>query len=157
MDEDAVLVGERREIGDGADGDEIDERARIGQRGAAGVAQARAQRGGEVEGDADGGEPLEREAAARLVRVDERERVGIALGHLVVIDDDDVDAAGARDGERVVIAGAAVAGDDDGAAGVGEARGVVDCRSRSRRRGGRRARRRGRRRRRGTTRAARSW
>ena len=70
--------------------------ARIGQRGAAGVAQARAQRGGEIEGDADRGQALEREAAARLVRIDERQRVGIALGHLVVIDDDDVDAAGAR-------------------------------------------------------------
>ena len=59
-----------------------------------------------------------------LVRIDERERVGVALGNLVVIDDDDVDAAGARDGERIVIAGAAVAGDDHRAAGVGEAHGV---------------------------------
>ena len=62
-----------------------------------------------------------------LVRVDERQRVGVALGDLVVIDDDDVEAARAGGGERVVVGGAAVAGDDDRAAGVGEVRGVVDA------------------------------
>ena len=88
-------------------------RSRGSGSGGAGAARAqpRAQRRGEVEGDADRREALERERQSGLVRVDERERVGIAVGHLVVIDDDHVDAAGARDGDARRVAGAAVAGD----------------------------------------------
>src|SRR5438445_69450 len=75
----------------------------------------------QVKGHPNGGEPLEGEAAARLVRVEHRVRVGLALGHLVVVDDDHLDPAAAGAGERLVVGGAAVAGDDQPAAVVSKA------------------------------------
>ena len=56
-DQDPVLVDERDEVGDGSERDEVEQLARIEAR-----AEAGAQRRRQVERDAAGGEPLEREA-----------------------------------------------------------------------------------------------
>ncbi len=121
-DQDPVLVGERDQIGDRSERHQIEQLARI-----EGGAEAGAQRRRQVEGDAAGGEPLEREGVVGAARIDQRVGRRLAGRQLVVVDDDDVEAARAAGRQRLVIAGAAVAGDEHPAAVGGEARHVVDA------------------------------
>ena len=135
VDQDAVLVGERDQIGDGAEGDEVEELADVGLGArvgeVAGLAQGGAHRAGDVEGEAHRGQAAEREARVVAEGVDEGVRgvrgdgIPDGLGgrrrrHGVVIDDDDVDVALAGDGDGVEVAGAAIAGDDELGAAVQE-------------------------------------
>ena len=85
-DEGAVVAVERRDVGDGADGHEVEEGAEV-ELGA----ERAAHRGAEREGEAARGHALVGEAALGPVRVEEGER-GQRLGRdEVVIDDHRVD------------------------------------------------------------------
>jgi len=121
--QDAVLVGERDQVGDRPQRHEIEQVARV--EGRRDRAQARAQRGRQVEGHPARSQPLEREGVVGPVRVDERVGGRVALRHLVVIDDDAVDAQRAPDLERLDVARAAVAGHDHAATVGGEPAHVV--------------------------------
>ena len=87
---------ELRDIGDGAERDEIEQVEQLGLGAVlekAARAQRADQRGGEQEADADRGEMAVRGALALVepVGVDQRERVRQRGGAFVVVDDDHVD------------------------------------------------------------------
>jgi hypothetical protein len=119
-DEDAVLGDQRDHVADGAEGDEVEPLARVGQRGGGLAAERAAQRGAQVEGDTGATKALEREVAAELMRVQERGRGRHLLGDLMVIDDDRRDPADLEPLERLVIRGAAVAGQHQAHAGLAQ-------------------------------------
>ena len=82
-----LLRSRRHDVGDGAEGDQVEERVQpglIGGSEVAALAQLRPQRQQHVEGDAAAGELLAGEAAARLARVDDD--VGRGQAHLAVDD-----------------------------------------------------------------------
>jgi hypothetical protein len=115
--QDAVFFEQRRQVGNRADGDKVEEVAHIRQVRPAGRAQTGAQRGGEIERHAHRGQTLKREGTARLMGVKQRQGLAGALRNLMVVDDDDFDAEIAAVADGVVVAGAAVASDDQRAAG----------------------------------------
>ena len=83
----AVVAVEADDVGDRAEGDEVEQRVQsrlLRDRELAALAQLGAQRQQHVERDADAGELLAREAAARLARIDDD--VGRGQPHLAVDD-----------------------------------------------------------------------
>ena len=131
VDEDAVVVVKRDEVGDGAEGDEVEV---VGEaqlfRPAALCAQVLAQGEEEVEGDTDAGEVFAGEGAVAAVGVDGGDGVGQGVAGQVVVGDEGVDAAGARGGDGFVAAGAVIHGEDEAGRGrqsgkAGEAEAVA--------------------------------
>ena len=105
-DEKAVFRDHRDDIGDGGDGDEVEEFLEV-EGGFAGFEEGVA----EFEGNTGGAEVGEFGAA---FRVDEGVAVGACVWEgLVVIDDDDIDALGAKHGDFVDGDGAAIDGDEE--------------------------------------------
>ncbi len=99
-DEGTVDAGQRHDVGDGREADEVGKGAQVGLRdGLAGIesrlAQRAVERDGEQEGDAGGADMAEARAVARLVRIDVRE-CGRRRLHRVVVEDHDVEPGVAR-------------------------------------------------------------
>ena len=81
-DQDAIVAVERYDVGDGAERDQVEQRAEVGfgvLRERATAAQFGTQRQHDVEHDADTGHGLAREVAARLVRIDDDIGIGAAF------------------------------------------------------------------------------
>ena len=131
MHEHAVFAHEGHNVGDGAEGDEVEGVFEVGldarRRKPVLLAQHPPQGDREVEGHADGAEHLAAARAVDAVRVDHRRRLWQLDGHGVVINDDDVDAALLCVDDFVVVGDAAVDGDHEPAARVVQA---IDARAR---------------------------
>ena len=93
----AVEPDQRHDVGDGAERDEIEQRAEVRLRAcdeSTPLAQMRAQRAQHVEHHTDAGEVLRRKRAARLVRIDDHRRRRKRIARQVVIGDQHLDARG---------------------------------------------------------------
>ena len=118
-DERAVEALQARDIGDGAERDEIEQvdDLRLGKRlEEAAAAQLAQQRNAEQERHADRGEVPVRGAVRALiepVRIDQRDGDGEQAGALVVVDDDHVEPGSARLLQRLERLRAAVDADRD--------------------------------------------
>ncbi len=125
-DKDAILLTQRGEVGDRADRDQIEELAdvRFGEATRlepAGLAQPGAQPGRHEERQADRAQPTEWIGRIGPVRIEKRQsRMVLAVGNLMVVHDDHVDAAGASGEDGRDVGRAAIEGDDQPAASVGE-------------------------------------
>jgi hypothetical protein len=107
-DERPVVPIERRDVGDRAEGDEVEPVAQIERDAELGATPAQS-----VSASPTDASPLYGIAAVGAVRVQEREDGERLVGDAVVVDDDDVDAALARKLEALVVARAAVARDEE--------------------------------------------
>ena len=113
VDEDAVVVVERDEVGDGAEGDEVEVVGEAqGIRPAALRKQAAAQGKQQVEGDADAGEVFAGKGAVAPVRVNDSVRRRQGFTGQVVVGDDDVNAARTGSSDGIVALDAVVHGKD---------------------------------------------
>ncbi len=130
-DEGAVEADERHHVGDGAERDEIDEveQVRLGPRRIpeAAPAQLAIDRDDGQEHEADGGEMAERGEIVVAVRIDDR-RLGQLLVGLVMVDDDGVEAEPRGLRERLEARRAAVDGDEELRAALGEPTDRLDVR-----------------------------
>ena len=130
-DEGAVEADERHHVGDGAERDEVDEVEQVGLRPRripeAAAAQLAVDRDDGQEHEADGGEMAERREIVVPVRIDDH-RLGQLRVDLVMIDDDGVEAEPRGFGERLEARGAAVDGDEELGAALGETTDRLDVR-----------------------------
>ena len=130
-DEGAVEADEGHHVGDGAERDEIDEveQVRLGPRciPEAAAAQLAVHRDDGQEHQADGGEMAERREIVVPVRIDDR-RLGQLLVGLMVVDDDGIEAEPRGFRERLEARGAAVDGDEELRAALGERADRLDVR-----------------------------
>ena len=101
-----VVPCQRRDVGDGSNRDEVEPRAEI-ERGT----KLGTERGAQREGKTGAAESFVRKPAFGPMRVEKRECRQGFFGDEVVIDHDDVDPDGVGHGDALVIAGAAIAGD----------------------------------------------
>ena len=114
LGQDAVVLEQGDHVRDGAECDQVAERAQVGLGAALPetvVAQMLAQGDGQAEGDADAGQVLEAGWAVAAFGVDDRHRRRKGVLHVVVIGDDHVDPGGARRIHRGVAARSAIHGD----------------------------------------------
>ena len=112
-DDDAVLTAQRGEVADGAHGGEIEKAAQIGFAGAGDFLQSVA----EFENQCGGAEVG---VAADDLRVDEGGAAGGTVFRFMVVDDDEIHAAGGEPFGFFVRGGAAVEGDEKRWLEVGE-------------------------------------
>ncbi len=101
-----VVPGQRCDVGDGSNRDEVEPRAEI-ERGA----KLGAKRGAQRESETGAAESFVRKPALGPMGVEKCECRQRFFGDEVVVDHDDVDPGGVGHGDALVIAGAAIAGD----------------------------------------------
>ena len=120
----AVLAGQRDDVGDGAERDQIEQRAQIEFRraGQTGFASAFDQGVGELEGEAGGAEFVEvlrlEPASEVQLRIHERHGFRCGRGNLMVVEHDDIHAALAQPGNGFNRSRAAVPSVDCGSTAV---------------------------------------
>ena len=123
-DEGAVDTGERHHVADGAQRHQIEPLPQVGLRLrgiAAGAAQQAVGVDDQQKGKPGGTQVVEAAAVVGTLRIDDGDRRWQRQVRLVMIDDDDIEAAGGRIGQRVVGGDAAIDGDHqrDGRRGAG--------------------------------------
>jgi hypothetical protein len=111
--DDTILAAQRGEVADGAHGGEVEEVAQVGVAASGDFLDAVA----EFEDEGGGAEVG---VAAEGFGVDQGGAGGGAVFGFVMVDDDEVDAAGGEPGGFFVRSGAAVEGDDEGGFAFGE-------------------------------------
>ncbi len=118
--EDAVLFDEWDDVGDGAEGDEVERPAQVGQGGRSGFPQVEPDPEGQVEGDPGAAQAAKRKPAVRFDGIEHRVGRQRRARYLVVVADDRVDAEIAGAGDFTVADAAAVDRNHEAGPGCGE-------------------------------------